>query len=127
MEPTLRLGRVPDPLTDQLDSDEDPLGLFKSSRQAYRQDVAPVARGKEPTVAPANDLAMPKQQPKQSGGTFTFDLYKGTQSESAPAPVATEKREGKFEFDLYAGQKIDAPAPVNDASSSGAFARASIF
>ena len=116
----LRLGRVPDPLGRQ-DDDLDPLGLFKSNQQAYKQDVVPTSRGKEPTPAPVVSAPVESKPAAKQGGSFTFDLYKGTQTEAAPA-LSLEKREGKFEFDLYAGQTPKEPA-VAEESQSGAFAR----
>ncbi len=116
----LRLGRVPDPLGRQ-DDDLDPLGLFKTNQQAYKQDVVPTSRGREPTSTPVAEVPVESKPAAKQGGSFTFDLYKGTQTEAAPAP-ALEKREGKFEFDLYAGQKPKEPLVTED-SQSGAFAR----
>lgn len=117
----LRLGRVPDPLGTQ-DNDLDPVGLFKTSQQAYRQDVVPTSRGREPSPAPVSDTPVATKPAAKQGGSFTFDLYKGTQTEAAPTPPL-EKREGKFEFDLYANQRPKEVASAPDETQSGAFSR----
>ena len=107
MQPTLRLGRVPDPLDN--DIEDDPAGLFKSSGEAYRQDVVPLSRGEQ--VASAESV-QPSAAPK--GGKFSFDLYGGMdQPRAQPAPKA-EPRAGKFQFDLYGNEpkpEAEAPAP----------------
>ena len=107
MQPTLRLGRVPDPLDN--DIEDDPAGLFKSSGEAYRQDVVPLSRGEQ--VASAESV-QPSAAPK--GGKFSFDLYGGAEQPRAqPAPKA-EPRAGKFQFDLYGNEpkpEAEAPAP----------------
>jgi outer membrane biosynthesis protein TonB len=95
----LRLGRVPDPLDNEQDDDE--LGLFKSNTRAYREDVAPRARGAEP-------LATPVSAPAPKGSTFKFDLYGSNEAAVAPAP----KKEGSFKFDLYGNEpEPEAPKP----------------
>lgn len=89
----LRLGRVPDPLGME-EEEDDPMGLFKSSSQAYQQDVVPRGRGAAIAAAPA---AAPVAAPSQPAGKFKFDLYGSGDAAPAPAP----KREGSFTFSLY--------------------------
>ena len=92
----LRLGRVPDPL--DIENNDDPVGLFKSSGQAYQQDVVPMSRGAapEPTPEPAQQVAA-----APAAGSFKFDLYGAKE----PRPA----KEGVFEFDLYGNARTAAP------------------
>jgi len=101
----LRLGRVPDPLSDGGDDDLDPAGLFKSSDQAYRQDVLPRSQGEQPVALASAPTTKPT-------GTFKFDLY-GTNSspEAQPTP-----KEGTFKFNLY-GDAEPKPEPKKAADS----------
>lgn len=97
----LRLGRVPDPLDNEQDDDE--LGLFKSNRQAYREDVTPRARGVDLSAAPST---APTSAP--TGKAFKFDLYGSNEAVVAPKP----QKEGTFKFDLYGNApEPEAPKP----------------
>ena len=80
----LRLGRVPDPLSGGEDDDLDPAGLFKSSDQAYRQDVLPLSRGEEPEAVQLAGVGAPAAMPKGKPLSFSWDT--GVIGANAPAP-----------------------------------------
>jgi len=108
MEP-LRLGRVPDPLGLGTNEFEEPgANLFKSSGEAYRQDVAPRTRESAPV-----QLAQAPQ-----AGSFKFDLYGGP-SQPAASPPAPAKKDGVFKFDLYGGEAKPEVAPAKPAVEQG--------
>lgn len=106
MEP-LRLGRVPDPLGLGVDETEAPgANLFKSSSEAFRQDVAKRSEPKQPEFIQVAD-AKPA-----SGSSFKFDLYGGG---GEPAP----SKPGSFKFNLYGEDTAPAPAPKPAAPEQG--------
>lgn len=105
-----RLGR-PTFEDDEEDIGDESSPLYKSSSEAYQQDVARRA-------APA---AMVPAAPAKTTGKFTFDLY-AKSGDSAPAAEPAPQKSDSFTFDLYAGQQKPAKR-TEVAEESGPLAR----
>lgn len=119
----LRLGRAPDPFGD--DREDDELGLFRSSDEAYNEDVLPRVTPDRAAPQPSAPLqvADAKSARGQQATMFDFDLYGGSSAPSAsrePAASAPPKG-GTFEFDLYGGgsQKSSSLATTEEPQTKG--------